>query len=141
MLDINNESLKSSNVKAVNTYIIVSLLCVVINYIYSIFGHGVNSRYMAFMFLVPFIGGVFLFSVITYILKIQFIDRIWYNLYNSCVAAITIGCFLRGIYEIAGSDSKHFYMFWYLGAIFLMFSIIRLLYIRKQQDNKVNVMK
>ena len=38
-------------------YIIGSILCIIINFIYSLFGHGVHSNYMTYMFIIPLFLG------------------------------------------------------------------------------------
>lgn len=92
------------------TYLIVSVVCVAINYIYGIFGHGVSSAAMTYMFLYPLLCGALPFALL-WLLGVQ-TDRIshfrlCYNAYNSGLVLLTIGSMLRGVFEIAGTSSPY----------------------------------
>lgn len=104
-LDIKNKLFKTALV-----YAILSLLLIGINWIYGLFGHGVNSPYMTFMFLYSLLGGS-LFYLALYKSVPQLIKskgfRIFYNLYNSGLATLIVGSFLTGILEIAGTGSDY----------------------------------
>ncbi len=96
-------------------YVAISLLCVVISNVYALFGHGIRSDYMDSMFLYPLLGGVM------YLLALALSDehggmfRLGKNVYNSAIAALTAGSMLRGIVEIAGTDSDLIILFFVFG--------------------------
>jgi hypothetical protein len=94
-------------------YIAISVLCVIIAQVYALFGHGLRSAYMDYMFLYPLVGGaiVFLFP------RGKKNSRLGYNLYNSGLAALTAGALLRGIVEIAGTGSPWIACFTAVGGL------------------------
>lgn len=98
-------------VKTSIVYFAVSLLCILIANVYAIFGHGVRSSSMDFMFLYPILGGTLVFLLLALVLaklppKLRRLSRIAYNLYNSGIAAFTSAAMLTGIMEIAGTGSE-----------------------------------
>ena len=119
--------------KTTAVYLALSLLAVIINYVYGLFGHGVHSGYMTWMFLYPLLGGALIYNLITLIIPgvirvPQY--RLFFNTYNSGIAALTVGSFLKGIFYIAGTDSSYTAYFdaagWMLVAagIIMLFSIV-----------------
>ena len=50
--------------KTVRTYLILSLAAIAIDHIYALFGHGVSSDSMTWMFLYPLLGGALLYFLI-----------------------------------------------------------------------------
>ena len=126
----NRECRKDSNAKVVSTYGVCAVLCAGAGYIYTLFGHGVSSVYMSLMFLVPLIGGMLVFAVLKYLFKIHQMDRMMYNLYNSAIAALTAGICLKGIYQIAGSDSRNYLLFFIAAVVCFCIAVIRFGYIR-----------
>lgn len=111
-------------------YAVSALMAVAVNNIYGLFGHGVNSTYMTWMFLYPLIGGVIFFIMIYLIIpgitKIKGY-RIFYNCYNSGIATLTMGSFLKGILQIAGTASSYTVVFDCIGWIFIGAALILLL--------------
>jgi hypothetical protein len=92
-------------------YFSVSILCLVITNVYALFGHGVRSESMDFMFLYPLIGGTGVFLLMTLIAvylpeRLREVSRVGYNLHNSGIASLTSAAMLTGIMEIAGTSSK-----------------------------------
>jgi hypothetical protein len=95
-------------------YMAISVLCVIIAQVYALFGHGVRSAYMDYMFLYPLVGGAIAFLFFRGKKK----SRLGYNLYNSGLAALTVGALLRGIVEIAGTGSPWISCFTAAGWLF-----------------------
>jgi len=119
--------------KTTAAYLALSLLAVAVNYVYGLFGHGVHSGYMTWMFLYPLLGGAVFYNLIS--LAIPGAIRVsryrmFFNTYNSGIAALTVGSFLKGILYIAGTDSAYTSYFdaagWMLVAagIIVLFSIV-----------------
>ena len=102
-------------------YLVISLGLVGVNQIYALFGHGVRSASMTFMFLYPFLGGTLLFSLIEHFLpgaREARGYRLFSNLHHSGIAALTLGSFLKGILDIAGTGSSFTIAFFAAGWIF-----------------------
>lgn len=122
ILDINQNRQKKHNMKMIAGYLFASVLSFVVNKIYAIFGHGVSSDAMTWMFLYPLAGGVLLYLLIELLIPQikQFAGyRLFCNLYNTGIAVLTVGSFLKGIVEIAGTDSKYITLYHYAGEVFV----------------------
>lgn len=115
--------------KTIITYLILSLAAIVIDKVYDIFGHGVDSNAMTWMFLYPLLGGAVFYSTISLFFPniIKFTGyRGFYNLYNSGIATLTFGSFLKGILEIAGTNSNYLVFFYTVGGGFIAVGLIML---------------
>jgi uncharacterized membrane protein len=131
--DTNIRAPKKHIRKTTAVYLALSLLAVVVNYVYGLYGHGVHSGYMTWMFLYPLLGGVMFYNLIS--LTIPGAIRVpryrmFFNIYNSGIAVLTVGSFLKGILYIAGTDSPYTSYFdaagWMLVAagMIVLFSIV-----------------
>ena len=124
MLDI-----KKHFTKTVIVYVVVSILMIATDRIYSIFGHGVSSAYMTLMFLYPLLGGAIFFllfgKLIPKIRGSQYY-RVFYNLYNSGIALLTAGSFMKGSFKIAGTDSPFVKYYYGVGILFIIVGVILL---------------
>ncbi|MDR1733351.1 MAG: hypothetical protein LBR73_00485 [Oscillospiraceae bacterium] len=98
---------------AVN-YSALSLLCVLLTNVYALFGHGIRSQAMDLMFLYPLIGGSL---VVTYCLCKELLPRTGFNLFNAGLTTLTVGAFLSGILEIAGTASPYIPGFYIIGGV------------------------
>lgn len=113
--------------KTVIIYIFYSLTAILVNEIYALFGHGVHSPAMTYMFLYPLIGGCLIYGVIGLLIpKGNQLPgyRLFYNIYNSGIATLTVGSFLKGILEIAGTSSGYVGLFYTIGALFIAVAAI-----------------
>ena len=96
--------------KTIVIFSIMTIFTFIFNKVYGIFGHGVTSPYMTYMFLYPLVGGVLFYGIVMLLIpsivnKKRY--RFFYNIYNSGIAVLTVGSFLRGIMEIAGTFSTY----------------------------------
>jgi hypothetical protein len=126
-LDINKRNNKKQLGKTIWAYLILSVAAVVIDKVYDAFGHGVDSAAMTWMFLYPLLGGaLFYFIIKTLIPHItKFADcRVFLNLYNSGIAALTLASLLKGILEIAGTNSPYLKYYYMTGGIFIAAGLI-----------------
>ncbi len=107
---------------AVLWFMAVSLLCLLLGMVYTMFGHGVSSPYMSRFYLVPLLGGAAV-SLLLYLLpKAPMPGRVVYNLYCSGLASLAVGMVLRGIFEIAGTSSGYPIWFMDVGAVMCLCS-------------------
>lgn len=130
ILDIKENQTGYKYTKTIIVYVIFSVFAVVVDKVYALFGHGVTSDAMTWMFLYPMIGGAVFYLLLGLLLpKINCFAgyRVLYNLYNSGIALLAVGSLLKGIMEIAGTNSsylKYYYMFGYgfiaIGLVFLV---------------------
>jgi uncharacterized membrane protein len=81
------------------------------------FGHGLRSAAMDWMFLCPLVGGAVAaaMSFRNALNSSRRRFRFGYNVFNSGVATITCGLMLRGIMDIALTDSKWIIWFFAIG--------------------------
>ncbi|MGV8905100.1 MAG: hypothetical protein ACOH15_00700 [Acetobacterium sp.] len=111
-------------------YLLLAVLMVVINYIYGMFGHGVSSMAMTWMFLYPLAGGALLFLFIDVLTPgIDKIAgyRLFFNCYNSGIATLTLGSFIKGILDVAGTSSPYIVLFYGAGWLFVGVGLMLLL--------------
>lgn len=96
--------------KTALVYLLISGLCVLVNYVYSLYGHGVSSAAMSLMFLYPLLGGALVFALVWLLMPgAQQVPhyRLSVNLYNAGIAALTVGSLLKGVFDIAGTSSPY----------------------------------
>ncbi|HWQ71126.1 MAG TPA: hypothetical protein VN370_02285 [Desulfitobacteriaceae bacterium] len=125
--------------KTILVYLIISLLAVAIDNIYAVFGHGVSSAAMTWMFLYPLLGGTLFYLLIELLLPgiCQFTGyRVFYNVYNSGIAVLTTGSFLKGILDIAGTNSPYVVLFSVAGWLFIASGLILLTILAVNQKRR-----
>lgn len=100
--------------KTASIYIFTTLLCVALNYVYSLFGHGVSSLFMSYAFVFSLVLGVIGFIVLGWL---NLDNRVAFNLYNAGIATLTVGSILRGVIDIAGADTTYPVYYFFVGAV------------------------
>ena len=108
--------------KTILAYVGSGLALFIFQYVYHLFGHGVTSISLKFVWLVPIIGGlvIILLNVLLHTLS----NRLAFNLYNCGLACLANGMILKGILEIAGSDSPYLSYFYIISYSLLIVSMI-----------------
>ncbi len=104
--------------------LVTTLCCIIFAMIYNHFGHGVYSFYMTYMFLLPLVLGGGVYGLMLILPQIKEVSRLPFNLYNSGVATLTIGSLLKGIFEIAGTSSPYVVVYWLVGTLMIVFSVL-----------------
>ena len=113
--------------KTIAAYLLLALVAMGVNLIYGYFGHGVHSAAMTWMFLYPLLGGAlgyFLIDRFSPLITRFVAYRIGYNSYNSGIGALTVGSFLKGILEIAGTNSPYLLIFTIIGWVAIALGLI-----------------
>jgi len=106
--DIDLKREKKRRVKAAAVYFLLACLCVLFDRVYARFGHGVESASMLLMFLYPLLGGALPFLVmLTGRARTARGGRVWFNLWNSGIAVLTVRSALKGVFDIAGTSSPY----------------------------------
>lgn len=116
--------------RTIEVYLILAFAAVLTDNIYALFGHGVRSASMTWMFLYPLLGGALVYLLIELLiprLSAAAGFRLSCNLYNSGIALLTVGNFLRGILEIAGTESAYVPVFSIAGWGFAAAGMVRFL--------------
>lgn len=130
----------SDTKKSIVSYFIVTMFLVLLNYIYSIFSHNVKSNYMTYMFIYPLVSGILvnIFILINKnIIKLKsfYIGK---SILNYGIAIIVFRGFMKGVFEIAGTDSRYLVYYFYVAIILILFSIIFIIY-SLYEVSKVNI--
>lgn len=113
------------HVKRALIYLAISAFLVVFNIIYGLFSHGVTSRYMQLVFLVPLLGGTFPSLMLMYIKEPHFIIK---NLWRMGLSSIIIGFLLRGVFDIYGTEVHIINWYVYIGGSLLLCSLLIYIY-------------
>lgn len=120
----------SDTKKSIISYFIVTIFLILLNYIYLIFSHNVSSNYMTYMFIYPLVTGI-LVSIFILInkniskLKSFYIGK---SILNYGIAIMVFRSFMKGVFEIAGTDSNYLIYYFYMGLILILVSSILLIY-------------
>lgn len=139
ILATENKKKKKSPLKMAAVFLAVALFSILFDNIYALFGHGVRSGAMSFMFLYPLLGGG-----VVYLLLGLFMPgvtgkpgyRAFYHLYNFGIALLTVKNLLQGIFEIAGTNSDYLIFYAVFGWLFVAAGLITLavIFIEKKKE-------
>lgn len=124
ILATNNKS--SASRKIGISYFTLTAAAVIIEKIYRLFGHGVTSAAMTWMFLYPLAGGLLIYVLSRTKIGAAKQFRSLSNLYHSGIATLTVGSFLKGVLEIAETDSGYLMYFYIIGGAMVLSSILLL---------------
>lgn len=130
ILDTNKRNSEKQFRKIILVYVALSPVTIIADKIYDIFGHGVDSPAMTWMFLYPLLGGaLFYFIVNLFISPIKNVTgfRVFFNLHNSGIATLTFASFLKGVFEIAGTNSSYLKYYYVVGCLFIVIGAINLI--------------
>jgi hypothetical protein len=121
-LDTSNGKVKMYRTAAV--FLVISLICVIVNWIYGRYGHGVHSDYMTFVFVYPLLGGTAVYGLAGALPKAWLPGRLAINIYNSGIATLAVGSMLRGVFDIAGTSSPYQPVFLILGIAMISIGLL-----------------
>ncbi len=125
--------------KTMRVYLGVVLFCILFDRIYALFGHGVFSASMSFMFLYPLLlGCVPYFLLWLWIQKPEGIRHfsLLQTIWNAGIATLTIKSALKGVFDIAGTSSPYLIYFTVLGIILLNVSLLFFLHDLRQINSR-----
>ena len=86
---------------------IISIFGIVFFSIYNRYSHGVHSPFMTYFFAVPLIFGCIPNCIAVISGRKIKTGHIASDIYCAGIAAVTVSCVLRGIFEIAGTSSVY----------------------------------
>ena len=104
---INN---KKFNARNAVTFLAVTAFCGFFSSVYLSFSHGVSSPFMVYLALIPFLLGVFPYSIL-YLLNAQAPQSVSKQLYNWGAITVLIGSLVKGIVEISGYEATNIAVF------------------------------
>ena len=114
MLDI------SMKKKTIN-YLIATLSILVFGIIYEVFSFGVISYFMVLAFTFP------LFGMLIYLLASRFkkgLNSKFMLLFDSSIATFTLGFIVKGVIEIFGTTNKLTLVFFIVGGMLFLLSLL-----------------
>lgn len=119
--DIEND--KKREIKTAFVYLLISLFCVLLGAVYEYFSHEVYSFYMIYSFVFPLAGGTLPFLIL-FVSEKAMPARLSFNLYNSGMAALTVGSIVKGVLDIYGTSNQIIILYWAAGILFCVVGII-----------------
>lgn len=99
-------------------YLVLTLICFVASAVYEYFSHGVLSIFMIIPGFVVFICGYVIFPFISDVLT-----RLSFNLFNSTIATLVIGCYVKGVLDIYGTGNDLVNIYFLVAGLFAIHTI------------------
>ncbi|MCD8005397.1 MAG: hypothetical protein LUF29_00245 [Oscillospiraceae bacterium] len=103
-------------------YLGCSLFLALFGAVYEIFSHEVYSYYMIYAFAIPLAGGALPSFLFAYFGK-HIPNRASHNLYNSGIAALSIGSVFTGVLKIYGTTNRLTAVYWVVGFGLIIISV------------------
>ncbi len=113
---------KNTSLRTAIIYLACSAFCGLFSSVYGKYAHGVSSDYMVFLSLVPLILGVLPYTAM-YLFKEKESAQILKHIYNCGVATICVGCCLKGVFDIYGSECFYIPFYFGVGAFLIILAI------------------
>ncbi|MBO5228836.1 MAG: hypothetical protein J6B39_07590 [Lachnospiraceae bacterium] len=111
------------NIKTAFVYILVTIFCAVFGAVYEYFSHEVYSYFMLYAFIFPLVSaGAFLCMSLNLMKKSPGAGI--RNLYHSGIATLTVGSIMRGVLDIYGTTNWLISIYWVVGTLLVVVSII-----------------
>ena len=104
--------------------IIASLFCALFAAVYEAFSFGVFSYFMLFAFVFPLLGCSLPYSILVFINK-KSPDLSSLRLWNSGIAALTVGSIIQGVVDIYGTTNSFIIVYWAAGIVFCALGLIK----------------
>jgi len=98
-------------------YLCITLFSGLFSAVYEHFSYGVYSNYMVYLFLLPLVGGVLPYAVLGLTPRSPVPSCASSRLFNSGVAALTVGSCLKGVLQIYGTSSVYLAAYWAAGIL------------------------
>ena len=102
--------------------------------VYELFSHEVYSYFMIYAFAVPLMLGVMPYALLLISRKVP--GRAALNLWNSGIAALSVGCVFRGVLEIYGTTNSLSVIYPVSGLLLLTAGLITgIVGLKRKQNN------
>ena len=107
--------------------------------VYEFFSHEVYSYYMIYAFAIPFILGALTYTLL--LIFGRYPGRAAVNLWNSGIAALSVGCVFRGVLEIYGTTNSLCVVYPIAGCVLLTAGLIaQIVGSKKAQKTKPSIL-
>lgn len=120
---VTNSNLQKSYLRECIVWLSAAAFCGIFSIVYEINSHGVYSAFMIFLFAVPLCLGAIPYGFLSVFSPGRQIGRPARNLYASGIATLTVGCCLRGVMEIYGTETSYQIVYWIVGGMLLISGI------------------
>ena len=114
---------KKREIKTAFVYLLVSVFCILFGAVYEYFSHEVYSFYMIYAFVFPLIGGTLPFMIL-FVSNKKMPEKIPFNLYNSGIAALTVGSIVKGVLDIYGTTNRLISVYWITGILLCIIGVL-----------------
>ena len=114
---------KQHVIHGIQIYLGSTIFCTLFSVIYEAFSHEVYSNFMIYLALIPLIGGLLPFLLLR-LTNLPYPARLSLNAYNSGIATLTVGCCLKGVFEIYGSSCPQITVYWITGAALVFLGLL-----------------
>ena len=101
-----------------------ALGCAAFAIIYAQFSHGVYSPFMTFMFAIPLVAGA-LVALVMHVAHVRPMPRASRQAWALAIASLTVASCLRGVFEIAGTDSPYLVVYLAAALAFAVVAIVK----------------
>ena len=103
--------------------IIAALFCALFAAVYEAFSFGVYSYFMLFSFVFPLLGCSLPYSIMVFRDK-NIPDISSLRLWNSGIAALTVGSIIQGVIEIYGTTNQLTIIYWAAGGVLCALGLV-----------------
>lgn len=114
-------------------YLCITLFCGLFSAVYEHFSYGVYSNCMIYLFLFPLIGGVLPYTVLGLTPHSRVPSAVSSRLFNSGVAALTVGSCVKGVLEIYGTSSVYLEFYWAAGILLIVTGLAAFLFGKRRR--------
>ncbi len=104
--------------------LLIAGFCFLLNAVYTSFSYGESSAYMASMFQIPLAGGAFPALLLMIGGWEGCVPRSAFNAWNAGLAALTVGCAVRGVINISGRSTEFDTVYRIAGAVLLASAVV-----------------
>ncbi len=104
--------------------LIAAVFLAFVGAVYEHFSHGVYSYYMIYGFGFPLVMGALSYMVL--LMKGKHPDRVFLNLWNSAIAALSLGSVFAGVLVIFGTTNSLTVVYQIAGAVLALAAIVSL---------------
>ncbi len=126
--DIENGIRRKRLMKETVSCLIISVLLIIFNAVYTYFGYGEYSLHMRYMFLLPLVLGIGVSSLFLLFKKHAKINRVTFNLWNAGIGTVVVGCTVQGIINISGRYTTYGYVYLAIGSVMFIASAVTFIY-------------
>ena len=109
----------SADLRTARNYLYVTLFTAFFGAVYEYFSFGVYSYFMIYAFAVPMVFGVLPFLLLAMKKRSVILPLLSRRLWHLGTAILTVGCIVKGVLDIYGTESSLLPVYWVAGILSL----------------------